>query len=123
MTGCPPEMRVTRASGAASRKLDAAAVLTGLLLPAPLAGLTGLSSPPGRAAIAGGHRDRLTITTTARPQTPSGTPPGGVWGTSHSQLLQPENEPSHACESRTGLARRTRPDVIVRSFPHHVLTA
>ena len=25
-----------------------------------------------------------------------------VWGTSHSQLLQPENEPSHGHESRTG---------------------
>src|SRR5258705_12092322 len=91
-------MRVTRASGAASRKLDAAAVLTGPLLPAPLAGLTGLPSPPGPRRHRRGHRDRLTITTTARPQTPS----GGVWGTSHSQLLQPENEPSHGQGSRPG---------------------
>ena len=54
MTGCPPEMRVTRASGAASRKPDAAAVLAGPLLPALQAGLTGLPSPPARAAVAGG---------------------------------------------------------------------
>jgi len=46
-----------------------------------------------------------------------------VWGTSHSQFLQPENEPSHGHESRTGRRAARAPRLSSDPYPHHVLTA
>jgi hypothetical protein len=46
-----------------------------------------------------------------------------VCGTSHSQLLQPENEPSHGQGSRTGRRAARAPMSSSDPYPHHVLTA
>jgi hypothetical protein len=46
-----------------------------------------------------------------------------VCGTSRSQLLQLENEPSHGRESRTGRRAARAPRSSSDPYPHHVLTA